>query len=79
MLLSQSFLQKSWVWQPQEKCGFVPVCEFVGSEAKQAVTSEFAAEKSLLQGHTRKMGFWLMLKTPKLPDGFWGEVFLGKI
>ena len=40
---------------------------------------QFAAEKSLLQDHTRKMGFWLMLKPPKLPDGFWGEVFLGKI
>ena len=41
------------------------------SEAKQTLTLEFGAEKGLLQA-PRKENEWL--KTPKLPDGFWGEV-----
>ena len=44
------------------------------SEAKQTKTSEFEAEKGLLQSHTS-----LMLKTPKLPIGFQGEFFMGRI
>ena len=45
------------------------------SEAKATKTSEFGAEKGLLQGQAG----WLALKNPKLPDGFGAEVFIGQI
>ena len=31
-----------------------------------------------MQAQSRRSG-WFMVKTPKLPNGFWGEVFIGKI
>ena len=39
------------------------------SEAKQSETSEFGAERGLLQGHARR---WVAhaLKIPELPEGF---------
>ena len=48
------------------------------SEAKQTKTSEFGAEKSLLQGPCKE-NRWLMLERLQLPDGFQGNVFIGKI
>ena len=62
-------------------CGNVIECKFVclmHSEAKQTKRSEFGAVKDLLQGQARRMGDSCS-KTPKLPDGFQGEVFIGKI
>ena len=47
-------------------------------EAKQTQTSEFGAEKGLLQGSSKE-NRWLMLKTAKLPKGFRGRVLVGKI
>lgn len=48
------------------------------TEAKQTKTQEFGAQKCLLQGPSKENG-QLTLKTPKLPDGFQGRVFTGKI
>ena len=48
------------------------------SEAKQTKMSEFEAEKGLLQGPCKK-NRQLMLKKPKLLDGFRGRVLIGKI
>lgn len=48
------------------------------SETKQAEMSEFGAEKNLLQGLSKENSR-LALKKPKLPHGFWGGVFIGKI
>ena len=47
------------------------------SEAKQTETSEFGAEKDLLQGSSKNGQ--LLLKKPKIPDGFQGRVFIGNI
>ena len=58
---------------------FVTECKFVywtHSEAEQTETSEFGAEKGLLQGQARKMGE-LCSKT-WTPQWFSGEVFIGK-
>ena len=48
------------------------------SEAKQTKTSEFRAEKGLLQG-PYKENRWFMLKRPELPDGFQGSIFKDKV
>ena len=44
------------------------------SEAKQMETSEFAAEKGLLQGHARRR-VAQALKSPKLSEGFQQSIF----
>ena len=36
------------------------------------------SRKSFIAGPSKESG-WLMLKNPKLSDGFQGEVFIGKI
>ena len=48
------------------------------SEAKQTESLEFGAEKGLVQD---KQGERMACakKTPELPEGFQGEVFIGKI
>ena len=48
------------------------------SEAKQTEISEFGAETGFIAWPRKEHG-WLMLKTPELPDGLWGNVFIGKI
>ena len=48
------------------------------SEAKQTKVLEFGAEKGLLWGPSKE-DRQLKLKRPKLPDGFQGRVFKGKI
>lgn len=40
--------------------------------------SEFGARERLTAEPSKENG-WLMFKNLKLPDGFWGEFFLGKI
>ena len=62
-----------WYHDPVVKPKFV--CP-VHSEAKQ--TKQFGAVKGLLQGPSKENGL-LVLKRPKLPDGFQGGVFKGKI
>ena len=44
------------------------------SEAKQTETSEFGAEKGLLQGHARRTG-GLYPKNPELPKEFQQSIF----
>ena len=46
-------------------------------EAKQTQTSEFGAEKGLLQGPSKE-NRQFMLKDPNPADGFQGRVFKGK-
>ena len=47
------------------------------SEAKQTKTLEFRAEKGLIQGPSKNRG--LGLKKTKIPSGFQGRVFKGKL
>ena len=48
------------------------------SEAKQTETSEFGAEKGLLQGPCKEKR-WLVLQRLELSHGFQGSVFKGKV
>ena len=48
------------------------------SEVKETKTSQFGAEKDLLQRPSKKNG-WLVLRKPELPNDFGGRVFMGKI
>ena len=48
------------------------------SEVKETKTSQFGAEKDLLQRPCKKNG-WLVLRKPELPNDFGGRVFMGKI
>ena len=62
-LTVEPVLSNSWAWR---------------SEVKQTQTWEFGTEKCLLQNQERRTGFWLVLKTPKLSNGFWKRIFTGK-
>ena len=44
------------------------------SEPKQTETSEFGAEKDLLQGQARRTDD-SSSKAPNLTDGLWGKIF----
>ena len=48
------------------------------SEAKHTKTSEFGAEKGLLQGHARRRVAHA-LKSPELPEGFWQSIFKSQV
>ena len=48
------------------------------SEAKHTKTSEFGAEKGLLQGHARRCVAHA-LKSPEFPEGFQQSIVKGKV
>ena len=59
---------------------YLPNASFVcliHSEAKQTETSVWSRERFI--AGPSKENEWLLLRTPKVPDGFQGEVFTGKI
>ena len=65
-------VQLKWVFTYATNYSYVIICKsmcLMHSEAKQTETSEFGAEKCLLQGQARRMGS-LCSKCPKLPEGF---------